>query len=74
MMLRFAPLPLLLLSVSALPVSGCAAVKSWERGRLAHPCMQLQARLGDGFRTHMTPIREGAVGGSGQIGGGCGCN
>lgn len=64
----------LVLSGLVLPGSGCVAVKSWERGTLGHPCMQMTPRLGDDFRAHMTPIREGAAGGVGQIGGGCGCN
>ncbi len=70
---RFASTALLFTIVAA-GASGCVAVKSWERGRLAHPSMQMSPKLGDGFRSHMTPIREGAVGGEGQIGGGCGCN
>jgi len=36
--------------------------------------MALKARLGDGFRHHMLPIREGTIGGEGSAGGGCGCN
>jgi len=53
---------------------GCEAVKPWQRGRLASPCMQLTPRLGDQYQAHVLSIREGAVGGEGEIGGGCGCN
>jgi len=53
---------------------GCATVQPWERGTLSHPCMDLATQLGDGYRVHILPIREGALPGSAGIGGGCGCN
>ncbi len=54
-------------------VSGCAEVKPYERGRLAHPTMLLgdMARPG---AAHVYAIREGAVGGGSGAQGGCGCN
>ncbi len=55
-------------------LSGCATVQPWERATLSHPCMDLSARLGDGYRAHILPIREGALAGGAGIGGGCGCN
>jgi hypothetical protein len=55
-------------------VSGCAQVKPWQRGRLSHPCMQLDARMGDTFGPHLASIREGTLGGEVAVGGGCGCN
>ena len=58
----------------ALASLGCIGVKPYERTRLAHPFMQNIPRLGDKFHGHVLPIREGAVGGEGKIGGGCGCN
>jgi hypothetical protein len=35
--------------------------------------MELSPRLGDGFRAHILPIREGALPGGAGLGGGCGC-
>ena len=54
-------------------VTGCAGVKPYERGRLAHPTMLLgdMARVGE---AHVYAIREGAVGGGSGAQGGCGCN
>jgi len=54
--------------------SGCVTVQPWERGRLANPAMASAARMGDSYRPHVLSIREGAVGGEGDVGGGCGCN
>ena len=53
--------------------AGCAGVKPYERGRLAHPTMLLgdMARVGE---AHVYSIREGAVGGGSGAQGGCGCN
>jgi hypothetical protein len=53
--------------------SGCAQVKPYERGQLAHPTMLLgdMARPG---AAHVYAIREGAVGGGSGAQGGCGCN
>ena len=62
-------LVMLLLSVA----SGCARLKPYERGRLAHPTML----LGDTARpgaAHVYAIGEGSVGGSSGAEGGCGCN
>lgn len=56
-----------------LAMSGCAQLKPYERGRLAHPTML----LGDMSRpgaAHVYAIREGAVGGGAGAEGGCGCN
>ena len=54
---------------------GCVAVHPWERERLSRPAMTfgadgLEAQLG----SHMHQYREGAAGGVGFAGGGCGCN
>ncbi|MBW2256539.1 MAG: DUF4266 domain-containing protein [Deltaproteobacteria bacterium] len=65
---------LLLLPVLAVATAGCATVRPWERERLSHPCMLVQPQLGDGYRAHLLPIREGAVDSAGAIGAGCGCN
>jgi hypothetical protein len=52
---------------------GCARLKPYERGRLAHPTMLLgdMARPG---AAHVYSIREGANGGGSGAEGGCGCN
>lgn len=55
-------------------VTGCATVQPWQRGRLASPCMQFSPD-GDlaAFASHWQESREGASGGLGLQGGGCGC-
>ena len=55
-------------------VTGCATVQPWQRGRLASPCMQFSPD-GDlaAFASHWQESREGASGGQGLQGGGCGC-
>ncbi len=67
-------IPQLLLIALLIGLSGCATVQPWERATLSHPCMDLAPQLGDGYRAHILPIREGALAGGAGIGGGCGCN
>jgi hypothetical protein len=58
-------------------VSGCGAVKPWERGALAHRTMDSKAGdryCSESFLGHTYDVREGASGGTGKAGGGCGCN
>lgn len=52
---------------------GCTAVAPYERGKLAHPTMSAGA-LGTMGEDHLHAISEGATGGSGGTGSGCGCN
>lgn len=52
---------------------GCADVKPYERGKLAHPTMLLGDLARPGA-AHVYAIREGAVGGGAGAQGGCGCN
>ena len=60
--------------VSALgAATGCANVAPYERGKLAHPTMVAADMVGAG-ESHLRAISEGAVGGSGGTGSGCGCN
>lgn len=60
----------LLLSACSLP-----AVKPWQKGTLAKPEMTFEAdRLDTHFTEHIYFSKEGASGGSGVGGGGCGCN
>ena len=53
--------------------AGCASVKPYERGKLAHPTMLLGAQSRAGS-AHIYAIHEGAVGGDSGAKGGCGCN
>lgn len=59
---------------AAVVLSGCATVQPWQRGRLADPCMIFGADPGRvAYMTHWQDAREGASGGFGVQGGGCGC-
>jgi hypothetical protein len=59
--------------VMALPAAGCARLRPWERGKLAHPTMLLSDLTRPG-EAHVQAIQEGAVGGATSVEGGCGCN
>ncbi|CAN5201267.1 hypothetical protein BH11PSE11_BH11PSE11_38990 [soil metagenome] len=58
--------------------SGCALispVQPWEKGTLARPEMSFEGDTLEGkFSEHIYTSREGASGGTGVGGGGCGCN
>jgi hypothetical protein len=50
-------------------------VKPYERDRLADPIMLLDPDpVSSSFMQHVFESREGARGGEGAAGGGCGCN
>ena len=52
----------------------CASVQPWQRGRLADPCMTFEANAAlNSYAAHWQEAREGAAGGAGILGGGCGC-
>ncbi len=53
--------------------TGCTAVAPYERGKLAHPTMAAGG-LSTMGEEHLHAISEGATGGSGGTGSGCGCN
>lgn len=54
---------------------GCAAVKPWDRSRLAKPKMLLDPSADAALlEQHVFEYREGSAGGYGAVGGGCGCN
>jgi hypothetical protein len=60
-------------------LGGCAMpepwVKPYEREQLADPLMQFQRDpLSAKHLEHVREVREGARGGTGVQGGGCGCN
>lgn len=67
-------LSLTLLAVLVLG-AGCATVKPYEREYLSRPSMDRDRELTEAkFYTHVLDAREGATGGVGAAGGGCGCN
>jgi hypothetical protein len=53
--------------------TGCTTVAPYERGKLAHPTMVSSDMTGFG-ESHLRAIHEGAAGGNGGTGSGCGCN
>ena len=64
----------LVLAAAAL-ATGCSHVKPWQREDLARRTMVADQEPGEArFDGHSRTSREGAGGGSGQAGGGCGCN
>ena len=64
----------ILLAALAL-ASGCTAVQPWQRGTLADYTMRPDRDpLADKAYEHVYFTREGASGGRGVGGGGCGCN
>jgi hypothetical protein len=70
--------PLLLLA-AALGGSACSSIEPWvkpyERERLADPIMKIaRDTLPERHREHVHAVREGARGGNGAQGSGCGCN
>jgi hypothetical protein len=73
--LRFVRSLVVLACVGALSAvaTGCAPVAPYERGKLAHPTMTAGA-LSTMGEEHLHAISEGATGGSGGTGSGCGCN
>jgi starvation-inducible outer membrane lipoprotein len=78
-MRRFPRNVLLALTLAmAFLLAGCAttqAPKPWEKDRLAKPEMQFGADPLDSKPTqHIYQSKEGASGGNGVGGGGCGCN
>jgi hypothetical protein len=74
---RFSRLLLTLLVISG--VSACSSIEPWvkpyERDRLADPIMFLDPNpVSSAYIYHVYEAREGARGGEGTAGGGCGCN
>lgn len=56
-------------------LGGCVTVAPYQRGLLARPAMSTDFEQSEGaFRAHVHDSREGATGGFGSTGGGCGCN
>jgi hypothetical protein len=68
-----------LLAIAMIAVSGCSNIEPWvkpyERDRLADPIMALDTDpVSSAYMQHVYEAREGARGGEGAAGGGCGCN
>jgi Domain of unknown function (DUF4266) len=64
-----------LAALALLLVSGCTVVRPWQREDLARRTMVNDQEPGETrFDEHQHVSREGAAGGTGQAGGGCGCN
>lgn len=52
----------------------CVAVKPWQREKLADPLMEPRSQFAkQQLDEKFFSTREGSLGGSGGIGGGCGC-
>jgi hypothetical protein len=70
----------ILLTAALLAVlSACSPIEPWvkpyERDRLADPIMSLDPDpVSTAYIHHVFEAREGARGGEGSAGGGCGCN
>jgi hypothetical protein len=63
------------LIATAIAGSGCVVVRAHERENLAKRAMTNDRDPGEArFGQHARGAREGADGGTGQPGGGCGCN
>ncbi len=78
-----AGIPRTLLTLATLLIvaggSACSNIEPWvkpyERDRLADPIMFLDADpVSSAYIYHVYEAREGARGGEGTAGGGCGCN
>jgi len=66
---------LLVLAVATSVLVGCYRVKPYERETHSRRSMQTKAdKMEIKFDGHVAEYREGAVGGDGAGGGGCGCN
>ena len=65
----------LLAALALALLSGCAAVKPWQRGTLARADMQVDGDpVQEGLDEHIYFSKEASSGGRGFGGGGCGCN
>lgn len=65
---------LLLWIISSFLLSGCVAVKAYQREKLADPIMRPQTQFSkQKLDVKFFSTREGSIGGDSGIGGGCGC-
>lgn len=65
----------LMLLACVCALAGCSTVQPWQKGNLAKQDMAFDADpLQTRFEDHTYFSKEGASGGAGVGGGGCGCN
>ena len=64
----------ILVLVSVIACSACGRVKPYQRETHAQRSMQDPDPVDQKLDDHVNEYREGAIGGSGVGGGGCGCN
>jgi hypothetical protein len=65
----------MIVALSLAGAAGCAVVRPHERQDLARRSMTADRGKGEGRADqHRASAREGAEGGTGEPGGGCGCN
>ena len=65
----------LVVTLAMAMLAGCSSVQPWQKGNLAKPEMAFDADVLDArFMDHTYFSKEGASGGAGVGGGGCGCN
>ncbi len=66
---------LIIVIVPLMILSSCANVDQIDRGFLSKKIMQLDPHPEESvFQNEVRSFREGAIGGSAAVGGGCGCN
>lgn len=64
----------ILAGLIAISITSCIVVKPWEREQLADPIMEPKSQFSkQKLDEKFFSSREGSMGGSGGIGGGCGC-
>ena len=78
-MMTFRIYRVLIIALLVAGLSACSGIEPWvkpyERDRLADPIMFLDADpVSSAYLSHVYEAREGARGGEGTAGGGCGCN
>ncbi len=62
------------IALAAPLMAGCAGVKSYERGLLGDPIMERESQFAKQTLSEKFFLsREGSIGGTLGIGGGCGC-
>ena len=74
---RWLRTPLLLIGLASVAwLSACTHVHPYQREDHARITNRLDERgtAIRGFKAHVWAVREGAAGGNGEAGGGCGCN
>jgi len=73
--MKTSTLRMLVVAAGLAMTAGCQQVKPWQRGVLADLTMRADRDpLGTAQDEHVFFSREGASGGRGVGGGGCGCN